>query len=49
MYKRQSQPYVGFMDPVSMETLGGFGYQTDTERIMITLENATHYFANKAH
>lgn len=48
-FKIASQPYVGFMDPVSMETLGGFGYQTDTERIMITLENATHYFANKAH
>ncbi len=46
-FKNATLPYCGFMDPVSLEAVGGFeGYGTDAERIKITLENAAHYFKN---
>jgi hypothetical protein len=46
-FKNVTLPYCGFMDPVSLEAVGGFeGYGTDAERIKITLENAAHYFEN---
>ncbi len=48
-FGKVSQPYIGFMDAVTGETVGGFGYETDKQKILSSLEKVEHYFTNKAH